>query len=425
VTGAGGILRRFGPAGPAAALFLVALAAGLLFAAAYPIPPVHDDAAEYLSLAKNVSAGNGFTADGRTPYVYRAPLFPGLLGGWFRVAGSPSPAAYAAFQSAVHAFGVVAAYLLYLEFVAGGWAFAGALFLAINPLLVTRVVLVLQEPVLLLATTLALLASVRWLREPTPGGAALAGVGWGVCILAKPVAWFAPLLLAGAFAVACRRRARRPWIAALLLLCACGATVAPWMLRNLAVFHRIIPVTSQGGSLLAWSVGQTQVPDDPEQARLLADPRLYGDDPAFDARVRRFVMRHPREFLLERTVRNAFFFAAPPRDWWNELGLVRPDRRHPPSWLAPALFHLPLHLLLAWEMLAWLKGRADSRIGFLLLFYMAYWAEHALLWGDPRYGLAVYPLLTGLALHSLARRGAVRAGPYAAGDVPGLREAAR
>ena len=36
--------------------------------------------------------------------------------------------------------------------------------------------------------------------------------------------------------------------------------------------------------------------------------------------------------------------------------------------------------------------------GFVVLLYWTYWIEHALLWGDPRYGLAVYPILVGMAL---------------------------
>jgi hypothetical protein len=33
-----------------------------------------------------------------------------------------------------------------------------------------------------------------------------------------------------------------------------------------------------------------------------------------------------------------------------------------------------------------------------VLLYWTYWAQHAILWGDPRFGLAVYPLLVGFAI---------------------------
>jgi len=42
----------------------------------------------------------------------------------------------------------------------------------------------------------------------------------------------------------------------------------------------------------------------------------------------------------------------------------------------------------------------------------AYWAEHAVVWGDPRYGLAVYPALLSIALARAGNPGeeGVRAG---------------
>lgn len=37
-------------------------------------------------------------------------------------------------------------------------------------------------------------------------------------------------------------------------------------------------------------------------------------------------------------------------------------------------------------------------MGFLVLFYWLYWVEHAFVWGDARFGMAVYPLLVAMAL---------------------------
>ena len=102
----------------AVAVSILALAAALFFAQAYPLPPVQFDAVEYLSLARNVAAGKGFTQDGVTPAVYRPPLFSALLGGWFFLTGTSSPLSAAVFQSLVHAAGVLAAFLLFLEIVA-------------------------------------------------------------------------------------------------------------------------------------------------------------------------------------------------------------------------------------------------------------------------------------------------------------------
>jgi hypothetical protein len=383
-------------------LFLAALTAGLLFSAAFPHPAVHDDAFEYRALARNVAAGRGFTFDGTTPSAYRAPLFPSLLGGWFRLGGDASPGAIASFQSVVHALGTVAGWLLLLELVPFAPAFAGGLFLALQPLLVTRVVFVLQEPVLLLATTLAALASIRWIRSPSPGRAALAGFAWGVCALAKPVVLFAPLLLAATRLLPARFGFPRRGGDAALCLLAFALAVAPWTARNFARFHRVIPVTAQGEGLLEWSVAQTPVAGDPERAALLAE-RANGvkDEAGYRRRLWRFVLRHPREFLLERTAGNALRFGAPPRDWWIERGMVRPGEHRPWFWLLSLLFHVPLYLALLAATRSALRGAAAPGLAFLVLFYWVYWGEHAILWGDPRYGLAVYPVLLAIALATI------------------------
>ncbi|MBP2673705.1 MAG: hypothetical protein H6Q84_545 [Deltaproteobacteria bacterium] len=86
----------------AAGLFLLTLSVALLFAWAYPLPEVQYDSVEYLSLARNLAEGKGFTQDGVTPSAYRPPLFSALLGGWFFLTGTSSVLSAAAFQSVEH-----------------------------------------------------------------------------------------------------------------------------------------------------------------------------------------------------------------------------------------------------------------------------------------------------------------------------------
>ncbi len=52
------------------------------------------------------------------------------------------------------------------------------------------------------------------------------------------------------------------------------------------------------------------------------------------------------------------------------------------------------------------RRRAAETTVFLVLLYLAYWAQYSLIYGDPRFGIPVYPLLVGIALtstHSTAR----------------------
>jgi 4-amino-4-deoxy-L-arabinose transferase-like glycosyltransferase len=381
-------------------LFVVSLGACLLFVSAYPLPAVQSDAAGYLELARNVAAGKGFTQDGVTPMVYRPPLFSALLGGWFFLTGTSSALSAAVFQSLVHATGVLVAFLLFLELTPSlAWAAGAALFLAVNPLLVTRVVFVLQEPTLLLFTTLAVWLTVRWIKASSTPRVALAGAAWGLCTLAKVVVWFVPfLLLAMSFLPG---RLRVEWEkkeTAALVLCF-AAVIAPWTIRNYIHFHRFIPVNGQGEGMLKWNVSHAEIPGEPPGVRIIEELDRQGiTGEARTARYWRYVFDHPVYFLGYRTARNAVHFAAPPRDWWIARGHFLPGEHRTGFWILSALFHIPLYLLLLLRTGQWWKGRVSPDIGFLVLLYWAYWAEHTITWGDPRFGLAVYPLLVALAL---------------------------
>lgn len=390
-------------------LFGVSLCACLLFVSAYPLPTVQNDAAGYLDLARNVAAGKGFTQDGLHPTMYRPPLFPALLGVWFRLTGTSSPVSAAVFQSLLHASGVLAAFLLFLEltpfFVP---ATCAALFLAVNPLLVTRVVFILQEPTLLLFTTLAMLLSVRWIKVPSTLRAALSGTAWGLCTLAKVVAWFAPFLLLAIRILPKRHRWEwGGWEAAALLLCFV-AVIAPWTVRNYIGFNRFIPVNGQGEGLLEWNVSQAKVPGERPGSEYSAEVYRKGlPEGERKTLLWRYVLDHPHYFFVYRVLRNAVHFAAPPRDWWISRGHFRPGEHRTGFWILSALFHMPLYLLLLLRTGQWVKRRVSftPACGFIVLLYWAYWAEHAVAWGDPRYGLAVYPVLLAIALIRAADAG--------------------
>jgi hypothetical protein len=269
----------------------------------------------------------------------------------------------------------------------------------VNPLLVTRVVLVLQEPTLVLFTTLAAWLSVRLVKAPSMPRAALTGAAWGLCTLAKVVAWFAPfLLLAMRFLPGRLRREWRGGEAATLLLCF-FTVIAPWTIRNFVQFHRFILVNGQEEGVLEWNVSQAEIPGErpgSEFATEVYRKRLPEEER--NALLWKYVLEHPGYFFVRRVVRNAAHFAAPARDWWDIRGYFRPGEHTAEFWILSGLFHIPLYLLLLLRSWQWLRGRTPPALGLLVLLYWAYWAQHAILWGNPRYGLAVYPVLVAMVL---------------------------
>lgn len=382
------------------ALVLLSLGVCLFFLAAYPLPEVKNDAVEYLALARNVAAGQGFSQDGITPAAYRPPLFSLLLGGWFRVTGTSSVLSAAVFQSVLQALGTGAAFLLFLECaVPLSWAIAGALFLAVDPLLVTRTAFVLQEPTLILFTTLAVLASVRLVRSASPGRAALAGAAWGLCTLGKVVAWFAPFLLLAMRFLPARLRWERRRKEAVLLLLSFVIVIAPWTVRNYLHFHRFIPVNGQGTGLLEWNVKHARIPGEPPGRQVLEEiRRKHPGEEGRRAALWEYVRAHPRHFLVDRVVRNIVQYAAPARGWWLAMGHTQPGAHRLEFWLLAGVWYIPFYIVLLHRTWRWARGAVPPFAGFPVLFFWAYGAEHALLWGDPRFALAVYPLLILSAL---------------------------
>ena len=382
-------------------LFTVSLVACFIFVFSYPQPGLISDDIGYMALARSVAAGTGFSEDGgATPAVYRPPLFSALLGGWFRATGTSSIFSAAIFQSLLHAIGVFAAFWLFMEILPSlAWAFGAALFLSVNPLLVTRVSLVLQETTVILFTVLAALATVRLVKAPSTGRAALAGAVWGLCTLAKVVSWYVPLLVIAMGLLPGRLRFTLRGKEAAVLLLFFAAAVAPWTIRNYIHFHRLIPVNGQGEGLLEWNVSHAKVPGEAPGAEYAKE--VYGKNlPEMErkALLWKYVKDRPYYFFVWRVVRNAIYFGAPPRDWWNYQGYTRPGEHRARFWILSALFHIPLFLFLLYRSWQWGRGLATPAFGFVVLLYWTYWIEHALLWGDPRYGLAVYPILVGMAL---------------------------
>ncbi|MBI5574844.1 MAG: glycosyltransferase family 39 protein [Deltaproteobacteria bacterium] len=376
----------------------VALACSLVFVFSYPLPPLTSDDIGYMALARSVAQGTGFSEDGGiTPAVYRPPLFSLLLGGWFRATGTSSILSASVFQSLLHTLGTVAAFGLFLEIIPSlAWAFGAALFIAVNPLLVSRVAFVLQEPTVLLFTMIAAWLTVRLVKAHSAAKAALSGAAWGVCTLAKVVSWYVPLLIVAMRFLPARFRFTLRGKEVLALLFCFTAAIAPWTIRNYVHFNRLIPVNGQGEGLLEWNVSHAEIPGEAPGEEYVKKVQTGN----FTENQRKellwnYVKEHPYHFLVRRTARNVIHFAAPSRDWWILRGHCAPGEHGTLYWILTSLFHIPLFLFLVYRTWQFGSGLAPPGFGFVMLLYWTYWIEHALLWGDPRYGLAVYPILAG------------------------------
>ncbi|MEO7273499.1 MAG: hypothetical protein ABIX28_15835 [Vicinamibacterales bacterium] len=224
------------------------LAFGLLYWTGKPL--THDEQ-EYLSLARSLSAGQGFVYDdaveigtgqqfGRAPGY---PLFLAMIG-----AGQPgvaeAPRGIKIAQALIGAAGVWLIGLIALQASGPRAGAVAAGIAAIYPPLLTLPAYVLSET---LYSTVAL-GGVLLLQNAAAGRSRaprlrMAGVGavWGTAVLIRPATIvFLPLAMLWL-------GVRRKYALALTLGCAAGLVIAPWTVRNMRVYDRFVLVASEGG----------------------------------------------------------------------------------------------------------------------------------------------------------------------------------
>ena len=220
-----------------------------------------------------------------------------------------------------------------------------------------------------------------------------------MCTLAKVVAWFAPFLLLAMRLLPKRHRWEwRDRDAAALLLCF-AAVIAPWTVRNYLCFDRFIPVNGQGEGLLEWNVSHAEVAGERPGSEYAAEVYRKGlPEGERKALLWKYVFDHPWYFFVYRVLRNAVNFANPPRDWWWARGRYGPGEGRPWYWTVYDFLHRFLFLCLLYRTAKAAWGDHAAGAAFVSLFGCSYWAMYAILWGDGRYALPIYPVLVAASL---------------------------
>ncbi len=365
-------------------------------------PPIVGDGADYLRLARGLSAGTGYVdARGRAT-AWRPPGYPVFLAVVERTGGTDRvPLALA--QAAIGA-AVVATTWVVARGLGGAAALLAAALVALDAGQIALAARTLSEglfTLLSLGVVALSLAFVRRLRsrEPAWGWAVGAGALAGAATLTRgvfvgyPVALAAGVVVSGwwgargsADRAGGRDRLVRSVVVAAVLVAAYGAVLLPWAARNSRALGALVPVATQGGLTLyaswfppggttfgilpqdevtAGAAGLTEV----EQSAYFTDRTVAGvlADP----------LRVPRLVLLKLV----YFWV--PLDW--ELlptpGMVNPTY----------LF------VLLWALIGFLVAREGLRLSehWPLWLPVVYTLAMALVfYGSPRMRAPVEPLLT-------------------------------
>ena len=238
------------------ALYAVSLALRVAYAFVTTGPDgvPFSDPAEYDTVAWNLARGLGFSLDakaGAYPSAMSPPLLPWIVGLLYAVVGHSYFAAIL-LQCVIGAAVPVLLARFGAALFGGGVGRAAGWLAAVDPLLVALCAYLLTETLFIALLLLALALTVRWARTPGHWLALYTGVAWGLANLARPTALVLPIaLMAWAWRPVGLTRTKRERVGQMaLLLAAMALTIAPWTLRNAAVFHAFVPVAARGGGAL-------------------------------------------------------------------------------------------------------------------------------------------------------------------------------
>ncbi len=406
-----------GAAGPWLLMFAVAfvLRAAYAWLASGPGATPYSDPAEYDAVAWNLARGAGFSlgiGSGAYPTAFVPPLLPWLVSLVYRVAGHQYFAALL-FQCFIGALAPVMLASLGAAVFGGNVGRIAGWLAVVHPLLIFFCGYLLTETLFCLVLVTALLASVEWIKTPRPGRAFGVGLLWGLATLARPPALLLPLVVLGwawaplGLTVATRDRIRQ----CALLLLGVALVVGPWTLRNAAVMHAFVPVTTGGGRALldsnnpiVWGDPALRGGADSRYALETLSGEFRGrSEPEADALAR----AHALDFLRAHSAEwPAMALAKLGRFWrlgaeiganggWQRSGspLAAIARRIDPL-LLWSLVILPLAL---WGGVRTLRGPRRWFQSLALLTILYFTLGSVVFWGSLRLRLPIEPLVVLLA----------------------------
>jgi 4-amino-4-deoxy-L-arabinose transferase-like glycosyltransferase len=379
---------------------ILVVAGGLRVYGAFIAPPhealsLAGDQRAYDEIGWNLAQGMGFgrVRDGvlRPTASLASPLYPFFVAGVYAVAGH-RPEAVRFVQCWL---GVGLCWMLYRL---GSRLFgreAGLLTSALAagyPLLVRHSYFggpayLLSENLTVPLTALLVWSLVELMRRPTLTRQVAAGVCLGLSILARATWLLFPLALFAWFA-ALRRwswgaLARMTTVVLLVM----GLTLAPWVWRNYHVFHRFVPVSTQGGKIF-WTGNNPHARGGwgrqplPERYRVDQDDEVAYDRAGFQA---------GWESLWRDPARVPWLLWRKALVFWMYFDETATRR-----------INWPFLVTALWALVGWWLVRRQPACWLPIIVPCAYLTGIALaFYGDPRFRAPLEPLLLLLAAAGL------------------------
>ncbi len=366
-------------------LFFLSLVIRLILVLAFSSRMVGDwmDSVRYLSVARNINVGRGFSEYYGIPTAFVPPIYPYFLAGMYRIFG-PHPFAVQLFQVLLGAMVCLAIYRM-ASILFGHRA--GILAMAVSALYPELLVMTgyLYTETLYMALSSwsfvfmleGMSAKGRW-RDWIMGG-----ILFGLGLLTRHVLLFFPIFLGVLFLVF--RKTRMHFKKLLAFAFIAYALLVPWTIRNYSVFHAFVPVATGGGgefwvgSYVPYE-GKFHYLETREQIRQLtrgAKNEVEKDRMLVAAGLKNIVKHPYRYVLISMKKWFRFFFQI-----YENMPTGKPRITNTLIWIGLALCYYPILVL--------------SCLG-------VYWNREKWTFLLPVYGILVYSSLLSAVVHAVPR----------------------
>lgn len=207
------------------------------------------DAVQYYDISQNLLSGNGFSLDGETPSVRRAPAYPIFLATVFSLFPDNLIAVYL-FQLVLD----ILTFLMVNKIVRLLWqnsrieAYFNILFATYLPLAI-YVGSILSENLFTFTFSAFIFYSIKYFKEGKLLNALLVGMTLAAASLVRPVPLlFLFIVIPLVFLLRCEIKTKL--IESALILAGFIILISPWMVRNYLRFNVFLPVTVSAGVAL-------------------------------------------------------------------------------------------------------------------------------------------------------------------------------
>ena len=277
------------------------------------------DASSYDELGLSISKGEGYVNNGGTPNSFRPPFYPFFLAAVYKLFGH-SYFAVRVIQSAIGSFACVFIFLIGKGIYDAGLGLWSVLIFIAYPPFIKSAELLLTELVFTFILALIIFYLLKIQKDARGVDCVMLGLLSGIAMLTKSMMLFFPIFIIPVFMYMGKSGFLTVFKKYAIVLLSIILVISPWIARNYKIYHRLVPISTQGGITFYSSYcppngifGRLATIDDPviAEADKISSPTLQND---FLVReTLRFISNNPKKVLLLELKKILYFWA--PFDW--------------------------------------------------------------------------------------------------------------